>query len=259
MTSSHTVQILDDKRNPYYGIIRRELIDEVPVGVHEVLEIGCGEGSTGAVLKAEGRALWVTGIELDEGAASKAAKVLDQVISGNIEHIDLPFADGQFDAILLGDVLEHLVDPWAQVRRLASYLAPHGLLVASIPNVRNWRVIAPLLFLGKWEYQDFGLLDRTHLRFFTRRGIINLFEENGFTVVKLLPGKAEQDHFTFIIRICARFRRPAISCGMQTKRGTTAWPVIFQRSISSSSIGTAGRIPLSASKVFFAVIMLTTK
>jgi 2-polyprenyl-3-methyl-5-hydroxy-6-metoxy-1,4-benzoquinol methylase len=171
----------------YFRNVRRELVEEIPVGSQEVLEIGCGEGVTGALLKTEGRATWVAGVELVDDAARKAAMNLDKVIIGNIEQIDLPFEREQFDAILLGDVLEHLIDPWYQVRRLTTYLSRNGVFVASLPNVRNWRVVLPLLLLGKWEYEDFGIMDRTHLRFFTRKGISTLFEENGLTVSKIIP------------------------------------------------------------------------
>jgi len=176
-----------DKPAGYFDHVRRELINEVPLGPHAVLEIGCGEGGAGAVLKSEGRARFVAGVELFKDAARKASLVLDQVIVGNIEQIDLPFNDGQFDVIILGDVLEHLVDPWEQVRRLSIYLADGGSFVASLPNVRNWRVVFPLLISGKWEYQHIGIMDRTHLRFFTRQGMIDLFEKNGFTVTKIEP------------------------------------------------------------------------
>lgn len=176
-----------DKPAGYYANVRRELVDEVPVGPHVVLEIGCGEGGTGAVLKAEGRASRVVGIELMEDAAEQAKNVLDQVLVGNIEQMDLPFVEGQFDALLLADVMEHLVDPWAVLRRLMTYLKPGGVVVASLPNVRNWRVLMPLIFLGKWEYQDAGIMDRTHLRFFTRSGMIKLFCESGLEIKKMAP------------------------------------------------------------------------
>ena len=176
-----------DKPAGYYANVRRELVDEVPVGPHVVLEIGCGEGGTGAVLKAEGRASRVVGIELMEDAAEQAKNVLDQVLVGNIEQMDLPFVEGQFDALLLADVMEHLVDPWAVLRRLMTYLKPGGVVVASLPNVRNWRVLMPLIFLGKWEYQDAGIMDRTHLRFFTRSGMIKLFCESGLEIKKIDP------------------------------------------------------------------------
>jgi SAM-dependent methyltransferase len=185
MTKDNT--LYTEKTPGYFSTIRYELIREIPVGTVSVLEIGCGQGDTGAVLKREGRAQWVAGVELSDDAAQKAALVLDKVITGNIERIEMPFQDGQFDAIILGDVLEHLVDPWYQVKRLARYLSQEGFIVASIPNVRNWRVVIPLLFFGRWEYADSGITDRTHLRFFTKSGIIGLFELNGFEIKKLLP------------------------------------------------------------------------
>jgi len=97
-------------------------------------------------LKAECRARWISGLELFESAAQKATYVLDQLITGNIEQVDLPFETGQFDAILLGDVLEHLVDSWAQVNQLVSNLSPDGVLIASLLNVRNSRVTFSLIF-----------------------------------------------------------------------------------------------------------------
>ena len=181
--------MLDYKEKPsdYYTHVRREIVDEVPIDSGSVLEIGCAGGRTGEVLKLEGRAKWVTGVELIDTAAEQAKKVLDQVLIGSIEQIDLPFSDGQFDVIILADVLEHLVDPWAALRRIKPYLKQNGLMVVSLPNVRNWRVLMPLFFLGKWEYQDAGIMDRTHLRFFTRTGMIDLFNACCLEVKKISP------------------------------------------------------------------------
>ena len=176
-----------DKPTDYYMHVRREIIDEVPIGSDSVLEVGCAEGRTGAVLKAEGRARWVAGIELMDVAANQARSVLDQVLSGNIENMVLPFAEGQFDVIILADVLEHLVDPWSTLHHLKFYLKTNGLFIVSLPNVRNWRVLMPLLFNGKWEYQDEGIMDRTHLRFFTRTGMIDLLRVCGFEIIRIEP------------------------------------------------------------------------
>lgn len=184
-----------DKPEGYYAYVRREIVNNVPVGTHAVLEIGCGEGGTGATLKAEGRANWVTGVELVEKSAGKAKSVLDNVLIGNIEQMALPFVEGQFDAIILADVLEHLVDPWLTLRRLRTYLKPEGLIVVSLPNVRNWRVLAPLLFFGEWKYQDQGILDRTHLRFFTRAEMINLLKECQFELIKIEPTGKKSNKF----------------------------------------------------------------
>jgi 2-polyprenyl-3-methyl-5-hydroxy-6-metoxy-1,4-benzoquinol methylase len=176
-----------DKPTGYYSNMRRELIDEVPIGPHEVLEVGCGEGRVGAAIKAEGRASYVTGIELTEDAAKKAKNVLDRVLVGDVEKMDLPFTKGQFDVIVLGDVMEHLVDPWSKLGCLVTYLKPGGAVVASLPNIRNWRTLFSLIFLGKWEYKDLGVMDITHLRFFTRSGMIKLFRDSGLEIKKMVP------------------------------------------------------------------------
>ena len=181
--------MLDYKKKPtnYYTHVRREIVDEVPIGSGSVLEIGCAGGRTGEALKTEGRARWVTGIELIGIAAEQARSVLDQVLIGSVEQMDLPFTEEQFDVVILADVLEHLIDPWAALRRIMPYLKPNGLMVVSLPNVRNWRVLMPLFFWGKWEYQDAGIMDRTHLRFFTRTGMIDLFNACCLDVKKISP------------------------------------------------------------------------
>jgi 2-polyprenyl-3-methyl-5-hydroxy-6-metoxy-1,4-benzoquinol methylase len=181
--------MLDYNEKPagYYTYERREIVNQVPIGQHVVLEIGCGEGGTGVALKAEGRARSVTGIELMEKSAEKAKEVLDQVLVGNIEQMSLPFVEEQFDVIIFADVLEHLVDPWSTLRRLKSYLKRGGLVVISLPNVRNWRVLMPLVFLGRWKYQDEGIMDRTHLRFFSRREMMGLLNECDFDIKVIEP------------------------------------------------------------------------
>jgi SAM-dependent methyltransferase len=111
----------------------------------------------------------------------EARSRVDQVFVGNIEELTLPLEPASMSAILCLDVLEHMVDPWSAMTKLAALLAPGGVLVASIPNVQNYRVILPLL-QGRWDYASEGLLDRTHLRFFTRASAIELMECSGLVV-----------------------------------------------------------------------------
>lgn len=122
---------------------------------------------------------------------------LDQVIQGNIEAMELPIEPGSIDLLLCLDVLEHLVDPWETLRRLAALLRPNGVLVASIPNVRYYRVLLPLMLGGRWDYQDSGILDRTHLRFFTRATAIELVESAGFSIEQVSATNAHTRNWKY--------------------------------------------------------------
>src|SRR5262249_20610039 len=104
---------------------------------------------------------------------------------GNIEDISLDF-EKYFDCIILGDVLEHMVDPWMTLRRIATLVSNSGTVIASIPNVQHWRVIFDLM-RGRWDYREFGIMDITHLRFFTKRTIHRLFTTNGLAVTQIIP------------------------------------------------------------------------
>ena len=187
MTLMALDRLYAEKPATYYEMARREIIDVVPIGNHSVLEVGCGTGNTGSALKVMGRASEVVGIELNERSAEVARRQLDTVLVGNVEELVLPFENERFDFIIFGDVIEHLIDPWTQLRRLSALLKADGKMVATIPNVRNWKVVGPLLLFGRWRYQDWGLLDKGHLRFFTKEGMSDLFEQAGLAVVRLSP------------------------------------------------------------------------
>lgn len=175
------------KPEGYFSCPRTELVPLVPPTASRVLDIGCGDGEFARSLRAarQPSKLEIVGVELCEGPAQRAASALDSVIVGNVEQLDLPYED-YFDCVILADVLEHLIDPWSIVRRVKKLLRRHGHIVASIPNVQHWAVLAGLM-LGNWEYCDFGIMDRTHLRFFTRKSIAALFNSNGFELPYLIP------------------------------------------------------------------------
>lgn len=167
----------------YYECPRHEVAELVSEASRRILDVGCGAGVLGAFLKErQGAVVW--GVEYSSHAAAKASQRLDKVFVGGIEeHIDkLPASF--FDTIICADVLEHLIDPWGVLARLGLLLAPGGELVASIPNVRHWSIIWSLLE-GHWKYRDAGILDRTHLRFFTKESIIELFDTTGFQLLEL--------------------------------------------------------------------------
>ena len=160
---------------------RLEMLAYVPAGVERVLEVGCGEGFFGEAIKLrDGAEVW--GIELSEQAAAEAAERLDRALSGDIGELldDLP--SDHFDCVVFNDVLEHLVDPNAVLAGVRRILRPGGVVVCSIPNVRYWHHLNDYLFSGKWEYGDSGVLDRTHLRFFTECSIRELFPALGYRI-----------------------------------------------------------------------------
>ncbi len=171
-----------EKAGSYFENVRREILPLLPTHVDRILEVGCGGGDTLSFLKSSGRCEWVGGIEIFHEAAANAKGKVDVVLEGSIEEIKLPFDEGSIDVVLCLDVLEHLIDPWSAIHRMHSLLRPGGLLICSIPNIRNFRALLPLLLLGQWQYSKEGILDKTHLRFFTKKSAMELVECSGLVV-----------------------------------------------------------------------------
>jgi len=175
----------DSSAIPYYQTMRNDLIGLIPKGSSRILEIGCAAGMTGKTLKQQGYEE-VIGVEIHANAAAHAIPHYDKVIVGDVERIVLPYEKGHFDCIIYGDVLEHLIDPWRVLREHNSVLRMGGSIVCSIPNVRYYRVVKRLITRGAWEYKDAGILDRTHLRFFTRASIEEMISDAGFEVAVMI-------------------------------------------------------------------------
>lgn len=171
------------KASDYFSNTRTDIEPALPSFSESVLEIGCGTGATLAWLKTSGYCNFTTGIELVAQQAKSAEKVVDRIIQGSIETVDFASWTERFDLILCLDVLEHLYDPWALIDRLSRLLKPGGRLVASIPNIRHISVLVPLLFQGTWTYSERGILDKTHLRFFTKKSAIHLMTCGGLKMV----------------------------------------------------------------------------
>jgi len=158
----------------------------IPVDAKRILEVGCGAGTFAMQIKAKSKAeLW--GVEIDPVAAEKAAKVFDRLLTGDVNHLIQELPEGGFDCIICNDVIEHVADPETLLRRLKSKLSPGGIIVASIPNVRAIKNLFNLIVRKDWRYEDFGTLDRTHLRFFTKKSIERLFDETGYSL-ELIQG-----------------------------------------------------------------------
>lgn len=167
----------------YFAGARKSFVEMLPV--HEqgkLLEIGCGNGDTSAYARSQSKCGWCAGVELCEGPAKEAATKMDTVLVGDVEMLTLPYPEKYFDCLLMSEVIEHLRDPWGTLLRLRPYLKPGAWLVAGSPNVAHHTVLRMLLG-GRWDYASEGIMDRTHLRWFTPRTYRELFEGCGFNVV----------------------------------------------------------------------------
>jgi len=169
------------KSADYFTVARQEMVCFVPANCRRLLDVGCGTGTFGASLKKQNPQIEVWGVEPFASAAAKAADKLDRVITGPFgAESDLPA--GTFDCIVFNDVLEHMIAPERALRYAKLLLSAGGTILASIPNVRHFPVLWQLGVRGIWEYGDCGLLDRTHLRFFTKSSILRMFQSEGYAV-----------------------------------------------------------------------------
>ena len=148
-----------------------------------ILEIGCACGATLREIGMQNPTAKLYGVELNESAAAIAAPFA-KILSMNVEKLELTDIPERFDYIIMGDVIEHLLDPWAAVQNMRELLVPGGAIIASIPNVAHISNLYNTLN-GLWTYQDMGLLDRTHFRFFTKYEIVKLFKDAGLVIDEL--------------------------------------------------------------------------
>lgn len=148
----------------------------------KIIDVGCSEGYLGGYLKTLGHT--VTGVEMDSHAADQARAVLDSVFRGSIQEYFRNNIHEKFDAIIFGDVLEHIANPHEILEICQNHLVKNGFIIASIPNVSHYAVRAMLLE-GRWEYSDLGILDRTHLRFFTKESASQLFKDADYSITQI--------------------------------------------------------------------------
>jgi 2-polyprenyl-3-methyl-5-hydroxy-6-metoxy-1,4-benzoquinol methylase len=154
-------------------------------GSNRILDIGCGSGPLGALLRKYGHQIEIVGIDKDSKALETAAPSYDRVFSMDLDaFVGIPYPQGYFDAIVLADVLEHLKTPNDFLRTIGKYLAPTGMVVISLPNVARLEVRIKLL-LGKFNYTPSGIMDKTHLHFYTYSTARSLVENAGFVIRKI--------------------------------------------------------------------------
>lgn len=166
----------------------RDLLALIPKNASRLIEIGCNAGSLAAAFKKINEKCNYLGVELDQNAAQLAGAYCDAVYQMNIEAADDSFFQkmADRDCWIFGDVLEHLLDPWGLLSKIRKIIPENGCIVACIPNAQHWSLQAKLS-IGDFRYQDAGLLDRTHIRWFTRATIFELFQSTGFEVIGGYP------------------------------------------------------------------------
>ena len=173
---------LIDKPAGYFSNIREEMVSFLPQQVGVVLEIGCGEGGYAAHLKKLYNCeVW--GIEYEETQGNSAKSLLDKVLIGDVHVLIDQLPDNYFDTVICNDVLEHLYGPYSILSKLKSKMRQDGKVISSIPNIRYFRTFFALLFKKQWDYQGNGILDITHVRFFTTKSIVKMYENAGYKVL----------------------------------------------------------------------------
>jgi predicted TPR repeat methyltransferase len=142
-----------------------------------------------ALLKERNKAGEIWGVEKFPDAARSArdSGTFDKVFEGDLEEIITELPRNHFNYVIAGDILEHLVDPWAVCEKLNACLVPGGTFICSIPNIRNLSFLLALAFKGRFAYTDSGVLDRTHLRFFARKDVQEMFVNSGYSDVQVGP------------------------------------------------------------------------
>jgi SAM-dependent methyltransferase len=179
---------LRSRRVVGYEGARLDVQELVPLEVRQILDLGCSSGLLGAALKARQK-VTITGVELDDVYAKDAVSRIDRVLHMSVEDFieHNPMKGVFFDCLIAADILEHLVDPWDVLSKAVEMLAPDATVIVSLPNVLYWPEFRRLLIQRRWPRDDVGIFDRTHLRWFTRADAIELVEQAGLSLVRVVP------------------------------------------------------------------------
>lgn len=173
-----------NKPDHYYSADRDQMVKYIPANVKKILEVGCGFGNFSRLLKDTlNTENWA--VEIDEKAAKVASEKIDKVINTDIAQAMAQLPDDYFDCAVFNDVLSCIPDPFSMLSGIKNKLTSGGVIVASIPNVRHWRTLRDLVLRGQWDYREFGILDTAHVRFYTYKSLVKMFDELGYEIVKL--------------------------------------------------------------------------
>jgi glycosyltransferase involved in cell wall biosynthesis len=173
----------------YYNRVNPDLLSVIPADARCIVEVGCGTGAMAVAHRAVNPRVRYFGIEANRAAAEVAKSRLERVVVADAAEVhpeQVGVVCGEVDCLIFGDVLEHMTDPWTVLKRLVTWIRPGGQVIACIPNIAHWSTVLGLL-RGDWTYQDEGLLDRTHVRFFTRETIERMVREADLYLFDIQP------------------------------------------------------------------------
>lgn len=214
-----------------------------------VLEIGCSTGSQTRLMRNNLNCI-VTGVEINATAAEEARPYCQQVIVGDIEGLDLnsAFGNARFDVITFGDVLEHLRDPRAVLEKIKPFLTETGYVVASVPNIAHASVVFELCH-GRFDYQPTGLLDDTHIRFFTKRSVTRTFEDAGFLITKLERSEIRPEHTEFKTTASSKEQQELLDYLNRNNTESTTYQFVIQATpLTTASISPASSMAQAATE-----------
>jgi len=176
------------EQTPIHEMHNHDLLSFIPVGATRIVEVGCSSGALAREYKKSLPGCHYFGIEIDSEYAAMARRFCDQVEAFDIEEVNQDFWSSVVDrdCWVFGDTLEHLRNPWLILKRVYESLQPGGVVVACIPNAQHWS-LQVRLNMGDFRYEPNGLLDKTHLRWFTRQTIVEMFHGAGFVIEQGLP------------------------------------------------------------------------
>ena len=210
----------DPLRKGYHDLLRREILELIPTTATKVLDLGCGTGELGKAIK-QRQKCFVSGVELNKEAYQIAQKNLDAVFCDNLNRFNPSFINTKFDCIVFADILEHLISPWAVLKKFASVLTDDGTVIASIPNIAHPWILSNLQ-KGLFRYEPAGILDITHLRFFTKTSIFQLFYAAGLKIVSIKAHPSEGNPIQYHItatKVISVFSQPATTILILTHNG----------------------------------------
>ena len=196
------------KQTPATDEFNQNIFDLLRDDALKILEIGTGSGAMANAYKMKNSSVKYIGVEIFPEYKTLSERYCDKVYLEDFESPSKALIDETYDAdfIIFADVLEHMINPWKVLQLLASRIPDHCRVIASIPNIQHWSIQMRLMS-GDFRYADSGLLDRTHLRFFTRKTILTLFLENGFSINQIIPRIFDfpnQDTYLNLVRNNAR-------------------------------------------------------